>query len=144
MHLCLRCFLSNNHQRRDCIILCEACSDVLVGLGFCMKVSDFWRVFLALFSREYLHEYWNEHHILGGGDLWWPSFTSYHLVSHLGLQPLSEITKMAIITQSQHRDLQQKPNPTKFISIFNHQCQPSWILDDNHYKNDILPQYHQF
>ena len=56
--------------------------------------------------------------ILGGGDCWWPYFTSYHLVSHLGWQPLLEITKMAIITHRISKILQPKPNPTKFGSIF--------------------------
>ena len=55
---------------------------------------------------------------LSAGDLYWISFTNYHLVSHL-LWPLPEITKMVFITHSQHRDLEQKLNTTKFGSIFN-------------------------
>ena len=33
-----------------------------------------------------------------GGDIWWPSLISYHIVSHLGWQPLPERTKMAAMT----------------------------------------------
>ena len=44
--------------------------------------------------------------------------TCYHLVSHLGWQPLPEITKMTCIIHSQHSNLQQKLSTTKFGSIF--------------------------
>ena len=50
--------------------------------------------------------------ILDGGDYWWPSFTSYHLVGHLGFQPLPEITKMVIITHRVNMETKkQKLNP---------------------------------
>ena len=41
--------------------------------------------------------------ILGGGDCWSLSITSYHLVSHLGWQSLPEIIKTAIITYRVNR-----------------------------------------
>ena len=118
--------------------------------------SDFEQYFLALFSSvqkgqlapvlcmNVMHQCWNKHGgggglrkrrktqncILGGGNPWWPSFTSHHLVSHLGWQPLPEITKMAIITH--------KVNIENWILTEPHQvwvnlstltwCWPSWIL----------------
>ena len=77
--------------------------------------------------------------ILGGGDHWWPIFMRYHLVSHLGCNPFTRNHKNGNYNLwSQHRDLQPKPNPTKFGSIFNFNMM-SAILDaaiTRNHKND--------
>ena len=53
----------------------------------------------------------------GGGNLLLPSLISYHIVNHLGLQPLTKII-MAAIPISFKIDFSQKPNTTNFRSIF--------------------------
>ena len=68
-----------------------------------------------------------------GGELWWPSFTCYHLVGHLECQPSPEITKMAIKPHRVNIDLQQKTNPIKLWSIFNFNIISS-ILNFSHYE----------
>ena len=60
-------------------------------------------------------------------DLWWTSSIKYHLVTHLGWQPLPEITIMTPITHAVNIETCNKNQQTVGQSLTSTCCQPSWI-----------------
>ena len=71
-----------------------------------------------------LHKHWKtgktkkrQNSSLVEGTFWLPSLISYHIVNHLGLQPLTKII-MSAIPIAFKIDFSQKPNTINFRSIF--------------------------
>ena len=61
---------------------------------------------------------------LGGGELWWPSLISYHVVGNSGWLPLKKITKIA--TKAPPFKIETCNKNHVLLSLSQFTCQPSY------------------